>query len=285
MSNKEATTTAIAKPSFLDALDQLPADIPGAATFEPGRIIWLHGVNAGGAKTPGMFYAKDTAFAVPPDAPWVPDDRYAERDETGYSAAQINIAIIAERSQWFIPGKEVGDSSTWITEYQSGSKKLTEYLIRVQGVDDLMVLSVSGLYKARPIADLISKYRSGALAQAMRRVKRSLPLWSFWLPVANQLRDGKTNYIKATDASGKEYGSVVTPPALAGTPIPRSSAEIVADSDVWQQFKDAGWLAFKRLPRDTTEAEYVITTEAVPALPPGRNVPVAISVDDDDLPF
>jgi hypothetical protein len=45
--------------------------------------------------------------------------------------------------------------------------------------------------------------------------KRALPLWTFWLPIANQ-RDasGKTAYVEAMDASGKSYGSVVTPPTI-----------------------------------------------------------------------
>lgn len=262
--------------TFLDDLDQLPAEIPGAATLEPGRINWYHGVKA--AKLPGVFYARDTAFTDTPAAPWALDERYSDAGELGYCAAQLNIAVLGWREQWFTPGENQGDRSEWLPTYRDGAKKLTEYLIRVQGLDDVMVLSVSGLYKARPIIDLVSNFRRGALTQAMRRTKRTLPLWSFWIPIASRQKDGKVEYIQAKDADGKEYGSVVTPPALAAAPIPRTAAEIMADAALWQEFRDAGWFDFKRLPQHTVEATY--TVSGPPQLPPGRNVPVPIGEDD-----
>jgi hypothetical protein len=269
-------TTELAR-TFIDDLDQLPDEIPGAANLEPGRISWLHGTNAAGAKTTGVFYARDTAFTDPPSAPWKQDDRY--ENEAGYSAAELRIAVIGERSQWFVPGESQGDPSTWLQNYQDGAKKLTEYLITVDGLADPMVLSVSGKYKAGPIAKLISDYRRGTLAQAMRKVKRTLPLWSFWLPISSQ-RDSNDRilYIKAQDGDGKEYGSIVTPPALASAPVARTVVEILAGADLWQQYQE--WLKFKRLPRGTTEAEY--TVSSVPALPAPRNVPQPI--EEGEIP-
>lgn len=274
------TTDELAR-TFIDDLDQLPDVIPGAVNLEPGRIAWLHGAKAGGAKTPGVFYAKDTAFTDPPGALWATDDRHADQGETGYSAPELHIAIIGWRDQWFVPGKNKGDMPTWLTTYEKGAKKLTEYLIRVDGIATPMVLSVSGLYKARPIADLISDYKRGALTQAMRQSKKSLPLWSFWLPIANK-RDtsGKTVYIEAQDASGKTFGSLVTPPALAGQPVARSVTEILDDARIWADHQD--WLRYKRTPQGVAEAEYVI--EAPRQLPPGRNVPQPVEADED-LPF
>lgn len=282
MSNKEATTTAIAKPSFLDALDQLPADIPGAATFEPGRLSWLHGINAGGVKTPGVFYAKDSAFVAAPSEPWVVDTRFAEEGEMGYSAPRLNIAVIASRSQWYTPGADKGDPITWLLEYREGAKKMTEYLVRVQGIDEVMVLSMSGKYKGAAFEDILREYRRNALARAMRAAKRSLPPWSFWLPIANKLRDGKTEYVKASDGNGSEYGSVVTPPALVAAPEARTLEEIVADAELFKEFTESGWTTYKRMPRGAVEAEYTIS-ESLPQLESPRNVPVAIT--DDDLPF
>jgi hypothetical protein len=268
-------TTELAR-TFFDDLDQLPDEIPGATTLEPGRINWYHGVKQ--AKLPGVFYARETAFTDTPPAPWVLDERYSDQGELGYCAPQLNIAIIGWREQWFTPGENRGDSSTWLTTYEDGAKKLTEYLIRVQDLDDPMVLSVSGLYKARPIIDLVSAFRRGALTQAMRKIKRTLPLWAFWLPIASRTKDGKVEYLEATDADGKVYGSVVTPPALAGAPVARTVAEIVADGALWQEFKDAGWFEYKRLPRNTAEASYTIS--APPALPPGRNVPQQLTAEE-----
>jgi hypothetical protein len=266
-------TTDIVK-SFYDELDRLPSEIPGAATLEPGRINWFHGVKA--AKLPGVFYARETAFTDAPATPWVVDERF--EDELGYSAPRLELAILGWRDQWFRPGENRGDSSQWLTTYEDGAKKLTEYLVRVSGLDEPMVLSVSGLYKARPIIDLVSAYRRGALTQAMRKVKRTLPLWAFWLPVASRVKDGKTEYIEATDSDGKQYGSVVTPPALAGAPIARSVAEIMADAQLWQDFRDAGWFDHKRTPQGVTEAQYTVTEQR--ALPAPRNVPQPIDLSD-----
>lgn len=269
-------TTDITR-SFYDEIDQLPTEIPGAATLEPGRINWYHGVKA--AKLPGVFYARDTAFLAEPPKPWALDERYSDQGELGYCAPTLNLAFLGWRDQWFLPGENRGDSSTWLPTYQAGAKKLTEYLVRVDGLDDVMVLSVSGLYKARPIEDLVSAYRRGALTQAMRKTKRNLPLCAFWLPIASRMRDGKVEYIEAKDADGKEYGSVVTPPALAGAPIARSVAEIMADAAIWLEFRDAGWFDYKRLPRDGTEAQYTVST--VPQLNAPRNIPQPIT--DADL--
>jgi hypothetical protein len=259
--------------TFLDNLDQLPDEIPGAQHLDPGRLSWLHGTNAAGAKTPGVFYAKDTAFIEPPDAPWIPDARYEDQSETGYSAPVLRIAILGERSQWFLPGQDRGDLPEWIQGYQPGAKKLTEYLVAVEGIADPMVLSVSGKYKAGPFAKIISDYRRGALAQAMRRVKRTLPLWSFWLEIGGR-KDaaGKPLYEKAMDGDGKEYGSIVTVPVLLAPPIPRTASELVEGGALWSSYGD--WLKYKRLPQGTTEAAYVVS--APPALPPGRNVPQLI---------
>lgn len=273
-------TTGLAR-TFIDDLDQLPAEIPGAANLEPGRISWLHGTNAAGAKMPGCFYAKDTAFVEVPPAPWTLDERYIDQGEVGYSAPKLNIALIGWREQWFRPGQDRGDLPEWLTAYESGAKKLVEYLILVEGLAEPMVLSVSGKYKAGPFAQIISGFKRGALAQAMRKVKRTLPPWAFWLPIAGQRdRDGRPVYLKAQDGEGKEYGSIVTVPVLVGSPIARSVQDIMDGAAVWEQYQD--WLKYKRLPQNTTEAAYTIS--GPPQLPPGRNVPQPL--DDSEIdPF
>jgi hypothetical protein len=262
---------------FLNDTTALPETIPGAVALEPGRLNWYHGVNAGNVKTPGVFYARATAFIENPPAPWVEDTRFA--DEPGYSAPELNIAFIANRSQWFIPAEEQGKPpQRWLQGYEAGAKKLTEYLVLVQGLSEPMVLSVSGKYKAGPFADILSEYRRGALAQAMRQVRRTLPAWAFWLPIAGK-RDaqGKPIYLKASDGDGKEYGSIVTPAALAGRPIPASVDHIVQCGVIWQEY--AEWRAFKRGQDAAIDAVY--TVETPPALFLPRNVPQAI--EDDEL--
>ncbi|MFK5283768.1 hypothetical protein ACI3PL_29750, partial [Lacticaseibacillus paracasei] len=77
------------------------------------------------------------------------------------------------------------------------------------------ILSADGANKEKPLSDIVKSYRDGLLKQASRVAKRGLPLWTFWLPIANRrTADGKPAYTEATDASGKSYGSIVTPPTL-----------------------------------------------------------------------
>lgn len=268
-------TTELA--TWMDELDQLPAEIPGASNLEPGRLNWFHGVDAGRVKTPGVFFGRETAFVDPPEAPWESDDRYADKGEAGYAAPRLDLMFIANRSQWFIPGANPGDIPTWISGYETGAKKQTEYLVMVRGLSEPMVLSVSGLYKAAPIEKILGDYRRGALAQAMRQVKRTLPAWAFWLTIGGRSdANGKPIYEKAKDRDGKEYGSVVTPPALLAPARPVSTEDLLRGADVWQQY--AEWRTFKR-GQQYVEASYVV--EAVAALPAPRNVPQPVS--DEEL--
>lgn len=271
-------TTDITR-TFMDELDMLPDEIPGASNLEPGRLSWYHGTNAAGAKAPGCFYGRDTAFTDEPPAPWVVDERYADQSELGYSTPELRIAFVGSRSQWFIPGDEQGDPpKEWLSGYQDGAKKLVEYLILIDGLNDPMVLSVSGKYKAGPFADILSGYRRGALAQAMRKIKRTLPPWAFWLPIANRRdRDGKTIYEKASDGEGKEYGSIVTPPALAAAPIAVATQTLLYGAEVWQQYAD--WFKWRRTNRDTVEAQYTVSSAPQLSAPTHRNLPQPVDVD------
>lgn len=267
-------TTELA--TWMDELDQLPAEIPGAANLEPGRLNWFHGLDAARVKTPGVFFGRETAFVEPPESPWEADDRYADKGEMGYAAPRLDLMFIANRSQWFIPGANPGDMPTWIGGYETGAKKQTEYLVLVRGLSEPMVLSVSGLYKAGPIEKILSDYKRGALAQAMRQVRRTLPAWAFWLTIGGRSdANGKPIYEKAKDRDGKEFGSVVTPPALLAPPRPVSTEDLLRGGDVWQQFSE--WRSFKR--GQHTEAVYTI--ETVAQLPAPRNVPQP--VDEDAL--
>jgi hypothetical protein len=268
--------------TWMDDLDQLPEEIPGAANLEPGRLAWLHGTSAGNIKTPGVFYGRDTAFGDMPPEPWAVDTRYEEQGETGYSTPTLRLALIGWRDQWFMPGAERGDLPEWLTAYQDGAKKLVEYLLLIDGLLDPVVLSVSGKYKAGPFNQIFSNYRRGALAQAMRKVKRTLPPWAHWLTVAGR-RDSNSRpvYEKAEDSSGKEYGSVVTVPVIIAPPIAVSLETMRFGIETYEVYKASGWFDYKRLPRGTTEASYAV--EERPALPEPKNKPELI--DPDNEPF
>ena len=271
-------TTAEIIPSFLDEIDQLPEVIPGAGNLEPGRLSWYHGVDAGKIKTPGVFFARETAFVeLPPAEQWEVDDRYADKGEAGFAALKLRLAFIHNRSQWFIPGERDNDPPTWIEGYQDGAKKLTEYLVLIDGIADPMVLSVSGKYKATPIADILSAYRRGALAQAMRKIRRTLPVWSFWLTIGGKIdANGKPVYEEAKDGQGVAQGSKVTPPTLLAAPQPVTRETLLYGAEVWEQYQE--WSRYRRTER--AEAAYLPAPSQAPQLTSGKNVPELIEEGD-----
>lgn len=276
----EPTTLA---PTALDILGELPLDMPGI-TLEPGRINWYHGVDAGKVKTPGVFFGKETAFTALPGAPWESDDRHLDEDGPGFSTPRARIAILGWRDQWFIPGETRKDKAEWLPTGARAPegmkvKKLIEYLILVDGLTDPMVLSVSGFYKSRPFEDIIRNYERGTLAQLMRQKKRSLPRWVCWLTIGGKT-DPKGNpiYEKAKDSADVVHGSDVTPPALLA-PAELVSADVMRQGiDTWNLYNTLGWFKYQRTPRDTTEAEYTVST--MPQLPAGRNVPQPVTAGD-----
>lgn len=281
------TETTALVPSYLDEVD-LPADLPGIQ-IEPARLNWHHGVDAGKIKTPGVFFGRGTAFTEPPGEPWEVDDRYIETDGSGYSAARLRLAFIGERSQWFIPGETAKDPVTWIPNGQRAPegvrvKKQIEYLVTIDRLPDVMVLAVSGYHKGRPIEQILRAYERGALAQLIRAKKRQLPRWVHWLTIGCKVdQRGHPVIEKAQDAQGEEYGSDVTPPTLLAAPELVDRDTFQACIEAWNLYNSLGWFKFQRLPQNTTEASYTITS--TPALPPGRNVPVPVADGEIDEPF
>ena len=293
----EPSTTVLA-PRLEDQLagmDWSELDEERIAPF--GTVGWLHGSKSG--KTPGVFYARETEFAELPGAPWVPDDRFHEgkNPELGFSATELRIAFIGFRQQWFLPlDSEAGDDrergrKTWLLHYAAGAKKQVEYLCFVEGVDAPMILSGSKPTKTVPFRDVLGQYRRGLLKQAGLRMRRTLPTWAFWLPIAGERdRDGKPVFTDAKDASGKSHGSFVTTPRLVLPPNAIDTLFVGPERlrygmELRRQFD--WWFKEQRLPDDVVEGEGEVMDEAPhPALPaPGqRNVPVVIS-DDSELPF
>ena len=91
-------------------------------------------------------------------------------------------------------------------------------------------------------------------------------------------KDGKTQYIDATDSAGKSYGSVVTPPALFLPADAMESCFVGADIlqrgvEIHAMYKS--WFGQKRL------APQIVEGEVLPALPAPKNVPQPVG--DDEL--
>lgn len=265
-------------PSYLDQI-AIPDDLPGIQLETP-RMYWYHGAKAGKVLTPGVFFAHDTAFTEPPPPPWDVDDRYAQTTGLGFSVPVLRLAFVGERSQWFIAGETDEDVTQWLPDnYEAPEgariKKNIEYLVLVDGIADPMVLSVSGFYKSRPIENILRAYQRGAWSQEVRRRKRQLPRWTHFLPIGGRTdANGQPIIEPAKDATGKEYGSSVTPPALVGAPECVPEAVFQQAIDIWNLYNSIGWFKFKRLPQGVTEASYTI--ESRPALPAGKNIPQPI---------
>lgn len=259
---------------------------PKIAPF--GQFSWYHGNKAG--KTPGAFYGKETEFVDIPGEPWMGDDRFNEgaNPEFGFSATTLRIAFIGFRQQWFMPKNEDTNTPfTWLTDYKDGARKQVEWLCFVEGSDNPMILSGSKPTKTIPFSKILNQYRGGLLKQAGLRLRRPLPLWFHWLPIAGEkTADGKPVYTEATDRDGKGFGSFVTTPKLY---LPQNAVDSLFVGPELLNYganlrRDFGWWFEEvKLPGNTVEAEYEIEDEPVPSR---KNQPVAINIDDDSsLPF
>jgi len=266
-------------------MDAIPDDLP-SIQLDPPRLNWYHGVDAGKIKTPGVFFGRDTAFTDPPPPPWESDDRFIEDDGPGYSVPLLRLAFIGERFQWFIPGEGKNDSRTWLRDGErvpdgTKIKKQIEYLVIVDGLQDVMVLSVSGFYKSKPIENILRAYERGALAQLIRQKRRAFPRWSHWLTIGGKVdAKGQPVIEPARDAKGEEHGSDVTPPILRAAPALVGGETFQQAIDTWNLYNSLGWFKFKRLPQNTIDATYTVSN-GYPQLPVGRNVPVPIDDTDD----
>ena len=285
MTTDTQETTALAR-TFLDDMPDIPDDLP-SIQLDPPRLQWQHGAEVGKVKAPGVFFAKEAAFGDPPSAPWENDDRFAEKDGPGYSAEVLRIVFVGWREQWFIPGAD-DEPATWLRKGEmapNGSKvkKNIEYLILIDGLPDVMVLSVSGHYKSRPFEAIMRGYEQGVLSRLIREKKKKFPRWSHWLTIGGKV-DAKGQPIieSAKDTNGKEFGSNVTPPVLRAAPALVDAETFARAVDAWGLYTSLGWFKQQHLPPGTVEASYTVTS-GHPQLPPGRNVPVAI--DEEDLPF
>lgn len=261
-------------------LDVIGDDLPDIGGIGLGTFYWLHGTNKGGAKAPGAFYVKDTEVADVPASPWQNDARFEDEGEVGFSATELKIAPIVWRSQWYMPSEDRQGPKNWLVGYEDGASKQLDLICLVEGIADPMVLSASGANKSGAFLDILSQYRRGLLHRATLKAKRGVPPWAYWLPIANKrTADGKTIFDPVKDRSGKDTGAVVTPPALY-LPADAIDRLVLSEDDfrrgieAYRQYSE--WAKERRLPPQIAEG-YVVNA---PQLPPGRNTPQPIEVDE-----
>lgn len=265
--------------SFADTIKGIAIPEAAGRTTELPRIWWHNGVRA--AKTGGSFYTKQAEFVSGLDAPWAQDERF--EGEVGYSTTELKIAILALRQQPFRQEQNPGDKyprKVWLQQYEPGAKFYTEVLCFIQGYSDVAVWCSDGL-TGKAVGGkggIVKAYETGLLAEAERVAEQTMPLWSFWLPITTKrTADGKVAY----EDTG--FGSFVTPPALA---LPKDALDtLFVGPDLLERGarvmrQQAKWAAARRLPENTVEAEYVVSTTPQIAAP--RNVPVVMG-DTDEL--
>lgn len=263
----------------MDVLDAYTGEMP-TINLDPAKLNWHHGAIAGAIKVPGVFYGVETAFIEPPHAPWVADERFLDTDGLGYSAPVLRLAFIGQRDQWFIPGATgTKEKPIWLPNGSRAPegvnvKKQIDYLVLVDGLNDPMVLSVSGQNKSRPIEDILRAYERGALSQLIRQRKKATPRWAHWLTIGGRVDpNGKPIIEKAKNAAGEEFGSEVTPPILRAAPILIDADRMTQGIETWNLYNSLGWFKFQR----TNQGD---TVETMPQLTSGRNVPQPISAAD-----
>lgn len=272
----------------LETLSTLDIDYQTETSDQPPRIWWHNGDKR--SKTPGSFYTKLDEIGVEPAAPWQSDDRFDNED--GFATNKLNVAIIGHRSQAF--KQDNADSPwIWLTKWEKGARIYTEVLCIVEGIDEPVVWACKGMTGKAVTGKgdgIIDRYKTALLREAEKLSKRTLPPWSFWLPIASEV-----------DASGKlvyadtGFGSFITRPRIhwpAGHKVDAvinmlfvGKELIERGAEIRNQYAD--WFKARRV---NDEAPVAAEQEAEEDAPPQRNVPQPLSEDDIptskfDLPF
>ncbi len=221
---------------FADTINQTEniPDAPDESRYDgPPRMRWANGAKASHPSVldvPGTFYISEkTLGGLVPAEPWNEVSRY--EDETGYEAEELNLIIIASKSQPFADKRN--DKGKWIArEWQASwepgvsQSVQTEYLCIAEGFYDQadplsaipLVLAVKGMV-GRRMKELLEAYRKDLLAEASRiasigrKDRVRLPQWSFRIPFGPE-RDKKGKYA-FTDTG---FGSTVQLPVLRFPP-------------------------------------------------------------------
>lgn len=185
-------------------------------------VMWWHNGDKK-AKTAGSFYVKADSLYAPPAEPWQPVERFDNED--GFTCDFAHVVVIGYRMQAY--RQESKDAPViWLSQYEAGARFRTEALCIVEGINGLVVWSMKGLvgkaFTARN-GGILETYKSTLLRDAATKAGRTLPVWTFWLPITSE-----------TDASGKiiykdtGHGSFVTPPVLA-FPTAKSTDELIEE--------------------------------------------------------
>ncbi len=258
----------------LDTLTTTTIDYTPETNDQPPRIWWHNGDKK--TKTPGSFYTKIDELGEAPGEPWQPDDRFD--NEEGFSAKQLNIAIIGHRGQAY--RQDGADSPrVWLRQYEPGALIYTEVLCLVEGITQPVVWACKGLTGKAVTGKgdgIVDRYKLVLLREVEKQVKKALPPWSFWLPIASEV--DQSNKLVFSDTG---YGSTITRPRIhwPSTNVKELIDTLFVGKDLLElgasirtEYKD--WFAVRRANEEA---------EPQPVTVPARNVPTPLS--EEDLPF
>lgn len=270
--------------SYLDTVKNTDVGTYDSGTYEgPPRLYWRNGDKKQG--TPGYFYVKaDELRGEVPGEPWQEVEIY--QGEIGYMTQKLRVAPIGYRSQPFL---QVGDERRWLTEWTEGARFHTELLCFAQGLEHMApVCWVSKGMISKALTQkgegVLSLYREHLLGPASKQAGRTLPLWTFWLPIATR-REGEAIVYADTG-----FKNIYTPPAVHPAALRVEAAdklfvgeELYKIGDVIRIEHDT-WLKARRGGVEAAEqaSDELFEGQAAPAAPQARR---KVVLDEADLPF
>jgi len=271
-----------------DELAGLEYEMPDEAQGDGlNRIWWHNGVSK--AKTAGSFYTRAEDWAGPLPEPWQGVERF--EGELGWFAETLKIVPLTYRSQPFAAVKDAAGNKRreYAAKWQQGMSIHTEILCLVEGVEGPVVWSVKGMVGKEVLNTVFAQARQRLIVPGEARLRKRLPMWSFWLPVTQRrTAAGKLDYVSFPE------GGEISPPALVlpdlhGPDLLNAlyvgKALFEEAAAIRQQYEE--WRHERR--GNEPEVLNAVPVHAVPvtAATNGRNEPQALTLDPngDPLPF
>ena len=165
------------------------------------RVYYFNGVDAKTVRTNGEFYTKSDAGEG-----WAVSNRFP--DEDGYSTGELWFAPIAYREQWFTTDPQT-KRTVWLGHYEPGSRKYSEQIGFVRGIDEPAVLVTKGMI-SRAIygkGGVMETFHTTIGAFARKSGKMAFPGWALYIPIVPPMdKKGQPVY------TSTGHGSTVTIP-------------------------------------------------------------------------